>query len=377
LTERRPLRILQVAGGLNRGGAETWLMHVLRHIDRERFHMDFLVHTTQPGAYDDEARSLGSKVIPCLDPKRPWVYASNFRRILREHGPYDIVHSHVYLFDGFPLWLAAREGVKGRISNIYPLTDTQKQDLRRAIYRWIATRLISRYATMIVTDSHHSLEAFKVMADISRRPSTVVYCGIDLQPFDRQVDRLEVRKCLSLPADKPVITYVARFVPHKNHRQVVRVADRLNRHSYRYHFAMAGSHGPLLETIRDSVRGRQDISMLTGLKDISDLLLASDLFFFPSLEEGFGIVAVEASAAGLPVVATDLPTIREACAPGLHRFMFPADDDEVASRNISTILGDARLKQQLGAEARQWSQRFSIARSVDKLVSIYNLYQAK
>ena len=43
-----PVRVLHVLGGMNRGGVETWLMHVLRHIDRNRFRMDFLVHTVNP-----------------------------------------------------------------------------------------------------------------------------------------------------------------------------------------------------------------------------------------------------------------------------------------------------------------------------------------
>ncbi|PSB60813.1 glycosyltransferase, partial [Chroococcidiopsis cubana CCALA 043] len=59
LSNQRPLRILQVVGGMNRGGIETWLINVLRHIDRDRFQIDFLVHTTQPCAYDNEIRALG------------------------------------------------------------------------------------------------------------------------------------------------------------------------------------------------------------------------------------------------------------------------------------------------------------------------------
>jgi glycosyltransferase involved in cell wall biosynthesis len=50
---------------MNRGGVETWLMHVLRHIDREKFHLDFLVHTDQPAAYDAELLALGSRIL-CL-----------------------------------------------------------------------------------------------------------------------------------------------------------------------------------------------------------------------------------------------------------------------------------------------------------------------
>ena len=100
------IRILHVVGGMNRGGIETWLMHILRHIDRDRFQMDFLVHTTSSCAYDQEILSLGSQIIPCCQPSQPWLYALNFRRILREYGPYDIVHSYVHHFSGYVLLLA-------------------------------------------------------------------------------------------------------------------------------------------------------------------------------------------------------------------------------------------------------------------------------
>src|SRR6476469_2915541 len=87
-TKQRPIRILHVVGGMNRGGIETWLIHVLRNIDRDRFQMDFVVHTEKPCPYDDEVRALGSKIIPCLHPSKPWLYGNNFKRILREYGPY-------------------------------------------------------------------------------------------------------------------------------------------------------------------------------------------------------------------------------------------------------------------------------------------------
>ena len=67
-----PIRILHAVGGMNRGGVETWLMHVLRRIDRRGFKMDFVVHTSDACAYDEEIRSLGSDIIPCLHPHQPW-----------------------------------------------------------------------------------------------------------------------------------------------------------------------------------------------------------------------------------------------------------------------------------------------------------------
>ncbi len=89
----RPIRVLHVLGALNRAGAETWLMNVLRHIDRERFQLDFVVHTTAPGAYDPEVRALGSRIFPCLGTRNPLRYGRNLKAILQNEGPYDVVHS--------------------------------------------------------------------------------------------------------------------------------------------------------------------------------------------------------------------------------------------------------------------------------------------
>src|SRR5688572_4535103 len=118
------IRVLHVVGIMNRGGIETWLMHVLRHIDRRHFQVDILVATEQPGDYDQEARALGARILPCLRPRRPWAYARNFRRIVRTHGPYDVVHSHVRHFSSYVVRLAARAGIPVRL--VHSHSDTSE-----------------------------------------------------------------------------------------------------------------------------------------------------------------------------------------------------------------------------------------------------------
>lgn len=372
LTKKRPIRILQVVGGMNRGGLETWLMHVLRHIDRERFQIDFLVHTTESCAYDDEVCALGSKIIPCLDPSKPWVYARNFKSILREYGPYDIVHGQVYLFDGFVLRLAHQEKIPVKISHIHPLKDINDSNLLRPIYRGIMTRWISKYATHILSPSHSSLKSFQNICDCSKKHTHIVFNGVELKRFTTKVDTIAIRNKYGLPIDKPIVIYVARLVPHKNHEQMLRIAKLIKQNEIKAHFVIVGSHGELLEILKQQVEELPDVSLLVGVEDISSLLKSADLFFFPSLEEGFGVVAIEAAAAGLPVVATDLPTIREACSPNQQAFMFPPNDDKTAYGNILKILEDKQLKQQLSIDSKHWASNFSICKSVETLMSIYS-----
>jgi len=133
------MRILQVVGGMNRHGTETWLMNVLRSVDRTRFQMDFLVHTDEQQAYEDEAKALGSQVIRCLHPSRPWMYAKNFRQVLREHGSYDVVHSHIHHYSGFVLRLAHQAGIPLRIAHSHSDQYSGhflRQRLKPAFHRW-------------------------------------------------------------------------------------------------------------------------------------------------------------------------------------------------------------------------------------------------
>lgn len=369
-TERQ-LRILHVVGGMSAGGIETWLINILRSIDRSRFQIDFLVHTDQPCFYDEEIRSLGSKIIRCPTPSKPWLYSRNFRKILREYGPYDIVHSQVYLYDGFVLRLADRENVPVRISHIHPLTDINQTKPFRLIYRWVMCRLIAKYATHILCPSKNTLESFQKICDISNQQTSILYNGVDLKKFDRSIDKIAIRKKNNLPLDRFIAVYVARFDPHKNHAQIFRIAEKMYQNNQNVHFVLIGSSGELLKSVQEKVEQHNNISMIVGVQDISDLLKAADLFFFPSLEEGFGIVALEAAAAGLPIVATDLPTIREACCQSHHRFMFPPNDDLAAIDNILTIVNNQELRQTLSLDAAQWAKNFSINESLNSLISIY------
>lgn len=312
LIARRPIRILHVVGGMVRGGIETWLMHILRHIDRDRFHMDFLVHRTDPCAYDDEIRSLGSRIIPCtLDRWRPWAYAANFSRILREYGPYDVVHSHVHHFSGYVLRIAKQAGVPLCIAHSH--NDTSAQEAKAGLYRQLYRRLtqswISRYANVGLGCSNFAAADLFGSKWESDRRWQILYYGIDLTPFREAIDKEAIRRELGIPSDAFVIGHVGRFVEQKNHEFLIEIAAEVAQREPKMHLLLLGE-GELRSQISRKVEqiGLSDRVTFAGTRpDIPHLMRgAIDVFLFPSLHEGLGLVLVEAQAAGLLCIISDV-----------------------------------------------------------------------
>jgi glycosyltransferase involved in cell wall biosynthesis len=238
-------------------------------------------------------------------------------------------------------------------------------------------KAIRKHATAVIACSHTTLESFVGVCRPSATIRQVLYNGVDNAEYRCGVDRAEVRSRLGLPRDAFLITYIARFVPHKNHRQLIRLARALTATGTPVHFAFVGSHGSALPDLRRETQHLGNVSILTELKTISEVLMASDLFIFPSLEEGFGVVALEAAAAGLPIVASNLPAIREALPPSHREWMFPVNDDEAALKAIERIRTDPVLGKRLGEDGRLWAREFSIERSAASLASLYESLDAR
>lgn len=306
------IRILHVVGGMNRGGVETWLMHLLRNIDRRHFRMDFLVHTDQPCAYDEEIHRLGSKIIPCMHPSFPWSYARNFKNVVREFGPYHVLHSHVHHYSGYVLRLAHRAGVPVRIAHSHNDTAILRvgTGLMRYCYLLLMEWSIRHYGTIGLACSNRAGTALFRGPVQNGWPWRVVSYAIDLTPFQTYGDSsgIGVRAELSIPVDALVVGHVGRFDQQKNHAFMIEIAGELARRERNMSLLLIGD-GPLRSDIERRVAKARltDRVFFTGIRsDVPRLMSAMDAFLFPSLYEGLGLVFVEAQAAGLPCVVADV-----------------------------------------------------------------------
>jgi glycosyltransferase involved in cell wall biosynthesis len=318
------VRVLHVVGRMNAGGVETWLLRVLRRIDRRQLDMDFLVHDERPGLYDDEIRRLGSAVICCPCPRRPWRFARSFGRVLHEHGPYDAIHSHVHQYSGFVLKLARSAGIARRIAHSHNdrAAAGSGMGLWRRAYVAISRHWLRRHATAHLACSRSAgVSLFGPLWPTDCR-ARVVHCGIDLAEFATPADGAAVRKELGLAPDAFVLGHVGRFFPQKNHRFLLDIAAEAARREPRVRLLLSGE-GPLRAEIdaQAAALGLGDrVTTLGVRRDVPRLLAAVDVFVFPSLWEGLPLAVLEAQAAGLPCVVSDrVTTEADAIGPLVQR----------------------------------------------------------
>lgn len=368
-------RILHIVGSMNRGGVETWLMHVLRHIDRARFRMDFLVHTAAPGAFDDEIRALGSQVIPCLHPSRPLPYARRLSAVLQA-GQYDVVHSHVHHFSGWVLRTAARARVPIRIAHSHTSTTNQDASLPRQAYLAVMKRWIRRCATHKLSASQLAAAALFGHAWEHDPRHHLIYYGIDLAPFDLVVDAGALRPSLGIPQHAFVVGHVGRFGPEKNHAFLIRIFQAvLERDSSAY--CLLVGDGGLRAGIEQMAQDHhlKDRVIFAGVRgDVPRIMLgAMDCFLLPSLYEGLGIVLIEAQAASLPCVYSDVVPEEARILPSLVQTLSLSQPPDQWAEAVLACKARRNLIPRAEALNSVRQSRFNIEQSVQALERLYQL----
>jgi len=114
-------------------------------------------------------------------------------------------------------------------------------------------------------------------------------------------------------------------------------------------------------------------ALFLGSQDLmEELLPLADVFFLPSRQESFGLVALEAMSAGVPVVASNIGGLPEVVVDGHTGFLHDPDDEEALAGSIVRLLKDSRLRARMGRAARRHAQtKFNVEDAVDRYQAVY------
>jgi glycosyltransferase involved in cell wall biosynthesis len=367
------IKILHIFGRMQRGGAEMRTVDVMRHVDRQRYQFHFCSLSGLPGTLDDEIRALGGKV-HYLPLGASFLF--RFRRLLRDQK-IDVVHSHVHYFSGFILRLARKEEVPVRIAHFRSTDDGHPSTLRRRIQRAVTRYWIDRYSTNILAVSAGAMRESWGPAERLDHRCQVVYNGFDPDVFMAPAQHVAVRKEFGFPHDSKVYIHVGRMDVAKNHKRLICMFGEIVKREPAACLLLAGRGGNEVERgLRAQVQemGLSNRVAFAGERsDVARLLKASDMMIFPSLWEGLPGAVLEACAAGIPVLASDLPGIIEIASriPSVRHLSLNTSDHDWAS--VALIHSDDfgqtnRMDSTIKAFA---SSEFSISDCARKLCMVW------
>lgn len=183
----------------------------------------------------------------------------------------------------------------------------------------------------------------------------------------------EVRRAHGIPDGAPVVGSVSRFFPVKGIGHLVAAFPRVLAECPEARLLLVG-RGPEEERLRAQAAslGVADRIVFAGFqRDAAAYAGAFDVAVVPSLEEGFGLVAVEAMALGVPVVASRVDGLQEVVADGRSGLLVPPADPAALAEAVLRVLRDPGLRCRLGEAGRAESRRFSLGRYVGRLTDLY------
>jgi glycosyltransferase involved in cell wall biosynthesis len=196
--------------------------------------------------------------------------------------------------------------------------------------------------------------------------SRVIYTGAALPPTP------EPRPFVSPRG--PVVGTACRLVPIKGLRNLIEATAMLSEKMPDLRLEIAGS-GPSEDELRRHCRELDIAGKVTFLgwqRDLEPAYRRWDVFCLPSLEEGFGLAALEAMASGLPVIATSVGGLPEIVEDGVTGYLVPPSDPEALATNLRILLQDGARRQAMGSAARRRvAEHFSVDRMVRDVEALY------
>ena len=256
-----------------------------------------------------------------------------------------------------------------------------KRLLNRANYRlrsFTDNLLTALFTDLVITDAAENKKDL-VRQGIKADKIKVIYFGLDPEqkPPEEKAAYLQRQ---GISPGTAVISVIARLTYEKGHLILLEALGRLKQ-AADFRLFIAGD-GEEKEAIEKAVErhGLKNRVIMTGfLEDVPSLLNASDIIVLPSLSEGISRVLIEAMSSGKPVVATDLPAIREVITDKDSGLLFKKGDSAALSEKILFLLKNREAGIKMGQSARTtYEKTFSIESTVSSHAVIYeNLLKEK
>ena len=295
-----PITVVHIIGSLNRGGAETVALALAKAIDAKRFRQIFICVSGEEGSLAPEFRAAGAEVV--IMPLQPLLGFSWQLWMLLRKSSADVFQSHISISSGLMLPIARLAGIANRIARFHSEGDGKSNSRKRWFYRALMRFSISLFATRVSCVSNSSLEFalgnFSALARLRAIPCGQVRNGVDLDVFRIRTEPEE--------AVSRQVLHVGRAAPEKNRKVLPFIFEALQTRGP-YEMTLVGPGGSSdLPWVP-----KEHFTLVGESNDVASYMNNASVLILPSVREGLPGVILEALASGIPVVASDLPSLRE------------------------------------------------------------------
>ena len=311
------------------GGVERRIMETAKRLQTES---KITVYSGTKAGFKDSIIVNGVSFVPCystdmLFPLDNWFFNRSLTKKASAINA-DVYEAHAVSGYGFPKTLKKLGIKKPFIHTIHGVLADEYEQAKKNGYPSIRGRVANYYmqklskleeetakkATIIVTISNYSFEKIKKYYDIEKSKVRIVPNGVDIEKF-KPIDTKAVRQQFGL-GNELCVLFVGSLIPRKGLPFLVEAAKKVVKDHADTKFLIVGD-GPLRNHLSDSLETANlsgNFKFLGNLKDdvLPTIYNCADLFVLPSIQEGQGIVLLEAQASGKPVVAFDIGGVNEA-----------------------------------------------------------------
>jgi D-inositol-3-phosphate glycosyltransferase len=389
---------LAALGGKETGGMNVYVREVARELGRLGLAVDVFTRSQDPAIPEVVGLGEGARVVHLpAGPARPLPreavaghlgeFADAVERVRRREGlDYAVVHSHYWLSGLVGLELARRWGrplvhmfhTLAALKNAVARSPEEREPEARVEAETRIARAADRIVAANLVERAHL--AWHCRADVAR--IRVIPCGVDLDRF-RPSDPGAARARLGLAAEH-VLLFVGRLAPIKGLETLLRAlaaarGNGLGRASVRL-VVVGGDKEERWDGDAARLRRMADELGVASWVDfrgpqsqevLPDYYAAADLCLMPSLYESFGMVALEAMACGVPVIASRVGGLAATVQDGVTGELVPEGDAQALADRIAGLLEDDGRRWLLGRQATEWARRFAWPCIARKVADVY------
>lgn len=363
-------KVLHVIDSFDLGGAQTFLLDLVRNLDPMRF-VPEVAAMHGHGVFELEFVKRGITTHSLSPGKWPPHYFLNFLRLMKR-GKFDILHFHLFGANlcAKPLALA----IGHRAIVVHDQCNDASRDQNPLLLA--ADALANNGASRVIAVSESVRRYLLDKEDLSEAKVAMIPNGVDTEEFQvpSREENAIARAKLLLPEDCFIIGGVGRLVTQKNFKAFLEVASKVIVKNPKVIFLLAGT-GPLENELRKYAHAlglSKAVRFLGHVSDRAALYHSLDALLMPSDFEGTPMVLLEAMASGLPVVASAVDGIAEVCSDGVDALLIPPRDVAGYAAELERLIADAALRERIGANARQKIlARYEICSLVRRIENLY------